>query len=215
MNEKLVTFVKNYWSYYLRLESKFLETLNYVEFDKDNFSTFSFEYLNLLLSVCSEIDVVGKVIAYEKNPSLKEKPNIYEWWDVIKDEFVSDGTNITEKEVLFFRKQNLTPWKGFYPDKSSKEETPFWWKAYNDVKHNRSKKLDKTDLTNYKAANLENVANAFAGLYILEHSFIKSITDVKDLELIHRSKLFEIEKKSLKHVNEDEERVIFEDKEMI
>ena len=32
------------WPFYLRLENDFLNTLNYVEFSEDNFSTYSIEY---------------------------------------------------------------------------------------------------------------------------------------------------------------------------
>lgn len=40
-----------------------LTALKYVEFDKVNYKTFSIEFLTVLLSVCSEIDIVGKMIA--------------------------------------------------------------------------------------------------------------------------------------------------------
>ena len=46
------------WSYYLQLETDFLNTLNYVEFAEDNFGVYSKEYAIQLLSICSEIDVV-------------------------------------------------------------------------------------------------------------------------------------------------------------
>ncbi len=66
MDKDIKRFIKNYWNFYLRLEDDFFATLKYVEFDKKNYNTFSLEYLKLYLSVCSEIDVVGKVFAKKK-----------------------------------------------------------------------------------------------------------------------------------------------------
>lgn len=126
--EKLKTFIKNYWSYYLRLEARFLETLNYVEFDETNFRTYSFEYLHLLLSVCGEIDAVGKMMALEKNPELKENANICEWWKEIQDNFLVDEKRLNEQEVDFLDKARLNPWEGFEVNEKlcSRKKTPNW-----------------------------------------------------------------------------------------
>ena len=34
-------FIKNYWSYYIVLEERFLKLKNYIEFDCDNYACFS------------------------------------------------------------------------------------------------------------------------------------------------------------------------------
>lgn len=47
--------------------------------------------------------------------------------------------------------------------------SPDWWTPYNNVKHKRIK--------NYKEANLKNVLNSLAALYILEHYLVKYIGD--------------------------------------
>lgn len=48
-------------------------------------------------------------------------------------------------------------------------KSPDWWTPYNMVKHERIK--------NYKKANLKNVINALAGLYVLENYLVKYIGD--------------------------------------
>lgn len=69
-------FIREYWNYYLLLENKFLNTLNYVELsdekdkkdEKDkndnyyNYSTFSKEYMSQIYTIGAEIDTVLKVI---------------------------------------------------------------------------------------------------------------------------------------------------------
>ena len=60
--------------------------------------------------------------------------------------------------------QPFSNWKST-PDFKS----PDWWSPYNKVKHSR--------IENYKNANLKNIINALAGLYILENYFVKYIGD--------------------------------------
>ena len=63
-------FLKNYWRYYKELEIELLSTSRYVEFVEDNFSTYSVEFLKLYQAVCSEIDVIGKMMAFQVNSSF-------------------------------------------------------------------------------------------------------------------------------------------------
>jgi len=46
-------------------------------------------------------------------------------------------------------------------------KSPDWWGPYNEVKHDR--------INNLKKANLKNVVNALAGLYVLEMYLVKYI----------------------------------------
>lgn len=74
-------FVKSYWNYYLELEDQFIATKKFVEFDVSNFTTYSVEYLKLFQAVCSEIDVVAKILAEEYDAAFKklENKNIQKW----------------------------------------------------------------------------------------------------------------------------------------
>lgn len=54
-------FLQHYWCYYLVLEEKFRNTLNYVELDQDNERTFSNEYALLLQAIGAELDNFFKV----------------------------------------------------------------------------------------------------------------------------------------------------------
>ena len=72
---KVNIFIKSYWNYYLELEDQFIATKKFVEFDASNSATYSVEYLKLFQAVCSEIDVVAKILAEEYNPSFKKIDN--------------------------------------------------------------------------------------------------------------------------------------------
>ena len=54
-------FLQHYWRYYLVLEEKFKNTLNYIELDWQNAGTFSNEYALLLQSIGAELDNFFKV----------------------------------------------------------------------------------------------------------------------------------------------------------
>ena len=45
------TFLQNYWNYYLVLENRFINAVNYVALNSDNYNTYSFEFVNLILLI--------------------------------------------------------------------------------------------------------------------------------------------------------------------
>lgn len=148
------------WPFYLRLENDFLNTLNYVDFSYDNFSTYSIEYEKQLLSICSEVDVLCKLLCQKIDPN-KSPTRINEYAEILTG--ISD---FTSSRVRFEKQgQDYTPFYGW-----TTLDSPSWWKAYNKVKHER------TTADNYKKGNLENVFMALAGLFMLNRFYCKHIT---------------------------------------
>lgn len=82
MRMTLQEYNVNIWPFYLRLENDFLNTLNYVEFSEDNFSTYSIEYEKQLLSICSEVDVLCKLLCKYVD-SAKSPAKINEYADIL------------------------------------------------------------------------------------------------------------------------------------
>ena len=147
------------WAFYLRLEKDFIESLNYVEFAVDNYSTYSIEFERLLLAICSEVDVLCKLLCKEID-STATPSNILEYANIR-----CNYNNFTASKVCFERtKESFVPFDGL-----TTNDTPSWWKAYNKVKHER------TDNNNYKKGNLENVFFALAALYSLNRHYCKRI----------------------------------------
>lgn len=173
MNRK--EFCKYHWEYYLVLEKDFLQSERYVSFELGedylydrvkhkycgNSKTFSDEFVKQYQTICSEVDVILKSICKELgNSSANDMengytPTVLSVW----------GTIVTQK--VGFKDVELQPFSNWKqaPDYKS----PDWWTPYNNVKHKR--------VHNYKKANLKNVVNALAGLYILENYFVKFIGD--------------------------------------
>lgn len=210
-NEYFENFQRGYWNYYLELEKRMENTKEYVEFDSYNSKIYSSTYLILMQAVCSEIDVVGKEIASHFSADFrKDKGNkpINRWWYEIQDTMPG-----AFGKVQFSNAIERTPWKDYRvvkvvskrldkngnlknvtnynlqpKDNGSTYATPKWWNTYNKVKHKRLD-LDK-DFVNYKNANLENLTNAFAALYLLEFEFMKKIGTLEERVSCGQSTLF-------------------------
>ncbi|MBN1215214.1 MAG: hypothetical protein JXA99_07190 [Candidatus Lokiarchaeota archaeon] len=76
-----------------------------------------------------------------------------------------DELKLTTQEVFLLESNfKFTPWENW-----TNENSPEWWKKYNDIKHNRAEK------DNYKQANLFNVLSSLAGLCVLEKYFYKDL----------------------------------------
>ena len=164
-------FCSKFWKYYLMLEKDFLDTERYVSFDLgDNYlcsaqnitdfgnsTVFSLEYIKEYQAICSEVEAVLKEICTMFNEP--NAGNMKEYSSVI----LNHWQNIIHQEVKM-RSLKLKPFEIW----STNTKLP-WWGAYNEVKHER--------LIGYKQANLKNVTNALAGLYILELYLVKEIGD--------------------------------------
>ena len=167
-------FCKYHWEYYLVLEKDFLETERYVSFelgdnylynqksstDLGNSLTFSNEYIKQYQTICSEVDVIMKSICRELGDTSANNmngytPTILQNWSNIKLQKVRMG----EIELQPFLNWEQLP----------NYKSPDWWTPYNKVKHKR--------IDSYREANLKNVINALAGLFILENYFVKFIAD--------------------------------------
>lgn len=191
-------FCKYHWAYYLVLERDLLKVEQYISFelgnnylynkptyfDAENSNVFSNEFVKQYQAICSEIDVVLKTICKElanvsvDNMKTGYTPIILQYWPDI----VLQKVKIKDFELQPFVNWNQSPYK-----------SPDWWSLYNQVKHKR--------LSHYKNANLKNVLNALAGLYILENYLVRYIgTRDDDLDVPNdKSQLFAM--KSFSTVN--------------
>lgn len=187
---------KNYWNYYLELENDMLNIRKYVDFSNSNNNTYSLEFLKLILSVCSEIDVFGKVLASLLEPSIDfyNHGSIKKWWYTVQNWY----ENAEIKEAVLLNSQKFEPWNNYFYDINqngnyelrSGSSSRTWWNDYNSVKHERSKFINNSPV-NFTKANLKNVGNAFAALYILEKNCLLQLGTEQNIAFLDWSKLFE------------------------
>src|SRR5208283_5176357 len=96
------------------------------------------------------IDVVAKQLCLRFDPSSKaDNINSYRTAILAKLPDLPSVRVDLPRYVISF-----SPWKDWTVGKN-----PAWWGGYNDVKHKRH--------VHFHKANLENVLNALAGLYVL------------------------------------------------
>ena len=209
---------RNYWNYYLELESELYQMKKYVEFSKDNYGTFSIEFLKLYQAICSEIDVLGKHIASLINPDFSRKDNksIRKWWIEIQSQSVyldingfrknpESLINISSARVYnYLIAESFNPWLNYKVvngiSKDGKNiislspgcKEPTWWSDYNLVKHHRTEK-DKNGKSYFSRANLKNVCESIAALYILELFVLElSVDSIDEAEaFMNKSILFQ------------------------
>ncbi|WP_286776718.1 hypothetical protein [Sphingobacterium sp. UBA2074] len=149
-------------NYFISLEKRFTELSDFIEINEENFDVFSNNIGLLLISACSEFEVVCKEMA----------KNLQVDWKEIKDFKISDFhktlclcernscDNIFQETVeLFGFKLSVQPFENW-----TERDYPFWWKAYNSFKHDR--------LNSYKRSNLKAVIYALSALSIVNHYYL-------------------------------------------
>lgn len=157
-------YTADFWLYYENLEVKLIKLRSSVAFRKGNFGTCSDEIISLFLLVGAEIDHLCKLVCGFR---LSDSHNMTEYRDYLLNNWQNiASTKITLKDDGII----LQPFKYWQNISGTNSNiSPYWWKSYNDVKHNRSE--------NYHLGNLGNLLYAFSALYALELFEFKRIAD--------------------------------------
>lgn len=145
------TQIEPHWNYLLAIEKDLEQLSRYIEFHKDNFKCFSIELARILLASASEVDVVCKQICKNiKNNSRARSIDKYQ--EIITEKY--PDLNSFSVEIPRYG-LTLNPWSNWKTPNNS----PDWWKAYNNVKHQRHNR--------YNQANLMNTLNSVAALFTI------------------------------------------------
>lgn len=144
------TATPKHWNYFLALEDDVLTLSRYLELTTDNFNSYSLEMARILFAAASEVDVVAKQLCQKLDPTSKaENINSY------RNEISPACPTIAGAQVHLPKfGLSFNPWQNW-----GEQETPVWWRAYNNVKHKRH--------THFSEANLKHSLNAVAGLLVL------------------------------------------------
>lgn len=146
------------------LEGKFISTLNYVELSKSNYKTYSNEYAALIQLIGAELDSFFKVFC---GLSDTKKFNIKAYADNIITNYPDVLTQEIEINAYGISFEPFKNWSTQQPGKSLS-----WWTAFTDIKHNRTRNMNK--------ASLKNVMYILGALCLLEMKYLLTITDGTD-----------------------------------
>ncbi|CAN7570174.1 hypothetical protein [Pararhizobium sp. LjRoot238] len=134
--------------------------LDYVELHEANANSFGDNFAKLLLAVGSEIDVIAKAICADVAPNERAS-NILHYRDILKASF----NGIHNASIDIMRTGDpLTPWDSWG---QADARSPNWWRAYNDVKHDR--------VVNFDQATQRNALNALGGLLVLNMYYYRTV----------------------------------------
>lgn len=153
-------FLQNHWAYYLMLERKFLTTVSFVNISLDNFNTFSDEYASLLQLIGAELDSFFKVYC---GFAMNEVKNISHYAKYV----LTDYPEIKQQDIeLMDIDVTIRPFENWDIEKA--KQSLEWWKAFDNIKHNR--------IGNKKDASLKNTLNILGALYLLEIKYLRKIS---------------------------------------
>ncbi len=160
-----------YWEYYKDIERQFESFLELVPYLEGNERTYSFRLANIMLVIGAHIDSAFKKIAQDPyfiseypemiNPKIKKGVHKGEQRDQEMIDYlsISEQYKLYEKGVIFKRLPNS---EEVFPFKEYKKEfgkVPYWWTAYNGIKHDFS--------ANFVKADLMTTRDALAGAFLL------------------------------------------------
>ena len=170
--------IKTNWYYFCALANQLQNTTQYVDHATDdnnnliNGRTFSNEFANILMLAASEFEVVCKSLCKEKGVKLAWNANIVS----ITKGILSACPKIVQTKIN-------TPYMGIIKplqhwriesvkNKNGKTEDVVagidWWKAHNNVKHDRGQ--------HFSMATLENVIFSMASLMVVEMYLSKEVS---------------------------------------
>ena len=175
-------FIKTYWSQYISLEKEFLETLHYLALDVKNENAYSQAYAKLMLEIGSEIDVVFKEYCKLIDPSFK---STYKTIGRYKECMTKCNPIFIQQEVSVRNDYpTVQPWIEWnMPDAL---DAPYWWTAYNKIKHSRTSvvKIDDIEQEGFRFANQKYVLLALAGLYQIMVYFYQKIASDEQRRIV-------------------------------
>lgn len=141
--------------YYL-LEQDLKEIFSFIEPVPSNYSTYSHRLYALFVRACMEFEANCKMILVDKGFKLSENPNINIYYKIHSyDEYKLINDYIVRLQMS--EEIDLTPLKQW-----EEARGPSWYREHHAVKHSRLENFDK--------ANLKNVLDATASVYVLLYS---------------------------------------------
>lgn len=139
-----------HWNYYLAIENDFEKISRYIEFTEANNNTFSIELARIIMASSQEIDGIMKKLCNLLDSNLTAE-NINHYKEIIKANLI----DLTHERVYIPRfGMSSEPWENWRVS----DNNPDWWRANNNIKHDRTQNLGD--------ANLKNAFNAVGALLI-------------------------------------------------
>ena len=153
-----------FWSQYKALEKEFLKTTRYITFDDNHTNVYSEQFIDILMRTWVEIETISKKLFLENGGSPKtDGSTLYFDGDCLK--FLNDNWHLNKKRIsvdyinFYFEKEENTSFQPLKNCEKTGDRSSRWKRAYQAVKHDRSK--------NHSQASLINCLKSLGALYLL------------------------------------------------
>lgn len=163
-----------YWNVYKALERELLDLSDIIHINDSQLSVYSMKIANLLIRTVIEIESISKELYFREGGEKLDNKDLY---------FDTDCINLLEEKWKLSKKVIIVSNPSFYLH-SNQSFTPLhkaakrgtsstkWQQAYQGVKHNRAKSLEK--------GNLQNFIHALGALYLLNLYYQNQEIDLGD-----------------------------------
>jgi len=150
------------WHTYQNLERDFIDVTRYVALEEKNGGTYSERITQLLLLIGSTVDSIFFEMRTSSSLDAKQgvgelrqasAPKVAQYRDVYEPIYQLSTVRVLAHHGL----TDYGPIKPFGPFSSN--QSPSWWSAYNDVKHQFYQ--------NWRKGTLDNLVNALGALFTL------------------------------------------------
>lgn len=148
-------YINTYWRYYTSLEDDYITLHNIDE------KHVSIAHVKLYLAICSEIDVLFKVICQAVKDDYRGDNMKRHLTAMANNVQNGDWDDLNQNIQSLDGTEAFSPWKKY----ELKDFVPLWWTKYNKVKHQRTCLNTQSGLLYFYDATLNNIKQSLGGLY--------------------------------------------------
>ncbi|STX41496.1 Uncharacterised protein [Legionella donaldsonii] len=180
---RYATDALHYIKAFLLIQKDLLQLFDYIEPSDINLNTYSFRIHELLIRSCIEVEANFKAIFLANNyPHLKPKD-----WNIISYSDLNQTHKLSSYRIVIpnwhGKIKSIVPFASFKKD-DLKLKSPYWYKAYNETKHDRHEK--------FTSATLKNLMGAVTGLLaVLSSQFYTNDFSSSNPELCFENPMYE------------------------
>lgn len=137
------------------IAARFEDTFRYVDLDRLNRQTFSYEYASLLRDAGGTFaSVMDRIVREYRGVPDGKNTCIADYRD-----YICDVEAVPHQIAVYLSPDGLKVYPFEELDPARKQRTPRWWLAYNKIKHAESVQL--------RRGNLENALRALCGVAVV------------------------------------------------
>ena len=156
--ELLSRYIEVFWDYYISFEQDYLSLKSD---PKENHIALT----KLMLSICSEVEVLMKTICQTYDPAFQKDrmDQLREKMDEIITNQEWDSIDVTVE----IGNDKYRPWEHFDENVSLT-----WWTKYNKLKHQRTSFIEDGKIF-FDSVSINDIKVALSALYILEYQYME------------------------------------------